>query len=107
MHSKWTPKTKNNEADLLSRQTQRKDWGIDLSVYDFLYDKYSRHEIDAFASHYNTKCQKLYSKSLCPETGIDAFSFKWPNVKIWFIPQLVLILKLFRSNVVATLVVAQ
>lgn len=66
MHPKWIPKTKNNEADLLNRQTERKGWDINLSVYDFLYDKYGRHEIDAFVSHYDTKCQKLYSKSLCP-----------------------------------------
>lgn len=112
LHPKWIPRTENHEADLLSKQTDRDDLGIDFSVYDFVCDKYGCHEIDAFATHYDTKCQAFYSKFWCPGTsGIDAFSFKWSNSNMWLVPLPALIPKTIQKciseNVVGTLVITK
>uniref|UniRef100_A0A8W8M7H1 CCHC-type domain-containing protein n=1 Tax=Magallana gigas TaxID=29159 RepID=A0A8W8M7H1_MAGGI len=84
---KWILRLENQEADLISRQTDRDDWGIRISVYNYLCEKYGQHDIDAFATHYNTTCSVFYSKSWCPGTsGIDAFNCSWTGSNIWLVP---------------------
>lgn len=107
---KWIPRSENQEADLISRQTDRDDWGIRISVYNYLCEKYGQHDIDAFATHYNTKCSVFYSKSWCPGTsGIDAFNFSWTGSNMWLVPPPVFISKTIKKclseKVLGTLVV--
>lgn len=42
---------------------------------------------DVFASNYNTKCLKFYSRWWCPGTsGIDAFLYGWSGDFNWWVP---------------------
>ena len=96
----WVPRDQNQMADSLSRVPDKDDWGLNEKVFHDLQKRYGAHEIDLFATHYNTQCQKFYSKFWCPgSSGVDAFAFSWSEGNNWLVPPPKLITKALQKCV--------
>ena len=96
----WVPRDQNQMADSLSRVPDKDDWGLNEKVFHDLQKRYGAHEIDLFATHYNTQCQKFYSKFWCPgSSGVDAFAFSWSEGNNGLVPPPKLITKALQKCV--------
>ncbi|KAK3103157.1 hypothetical protein FSP39_016878 [Pinctada imbricata] len=83
----WVPRNENQEADSLSRMSDRDDWGLSQSVFNTLEVRYGPHDYDRFACHYNNKCQRFSSKVWCPGTnGVNAFMHSWSGYNNLIVP---------------------
>jgi hypothetical protein len=88
----WLPRDKNTEADLLSREMDLDDWSVHDAVFTMLCSRFGVPTVDCFASHYNAKTSKFFSKYWQPGTaGVDAFSFSWGGEFCWLVPPIHLV----------------
>lgn len=105
----WIPREENELADFYSRCLDDDDWRIADSVFQLLERRWGPHNVDRFATHYNTKCILFNSRVWCPGTQVvDAFSVTWAGVTNWLVPPVRLIMtcleKLETEKAQATLV---
>ena len=98
MSCDWIPREENMKADLLSRQSDCDDWGIEHWVYAYLSKLWGNFTFDRFVSDYNTKCDRFNSKFYCVGTsGIDAFKYNWSGENNWLVPPPTLIPKVINK----------
>lgn len=87
---KWVPRELNCEADELSREKDFGDWGIKDTVAKIMMNRFGKCTVDLFADNTTTKCERFYSKVMCPfSSGTDAFenSAAWdPREFVWCVP---------------------
>ena len=83
----WIPRTENEKADYLSKIVDLDDWGISFDLFNILQSRFGYFDIDWFASEYNAKVQKFYSRYWNPSSsGVDAFTEYWGNQFGLFVP---------------------
>ncbi|KAK3099945.1 hypothetical protein FSP39_012245 [Pinctada imbricata] len=92
LYTEWVPRTENEKADQISRIIDHDDWGVSMSIFQYLDALWGPHEIDFFASCTNNKLPVFYSRYWMPgATGIDAFTVDWHGVNGWFVPPVCII----------------
>lgn len=71
----WIPRSLNEKADYLSKIVDNDDWGISLEIFVLIEKQFGKMSIDWFASEYNHKLPRFYSKFWHPSSqGVDAFT---------------------------------
>lgn len=105
----WVPRSLNDEADYLSKIVDYDDWEIVPETFNRLNDLWGPYTLDCFATSYNKKVHKFFSKFWNPGTsGVDAFFQDWRGENCLVVPPVVLLSKvlifMFRCNVSGTLV---
>lgn len=94
----WMPRKNIQHADFLSRCSDSDDWGISAYIFDDFNKVWGPYSIDCFATDYNAKCNRFYSRWWCPRTlGIDAFKFSWSRENCWLVPPPRLICKVIHK----------
>ena len=95
---KWIPRSKNLEADFLSRCSDSDDWSVLDFVFSTAEARWGNHTFDRFACDYNTKCKLFNSRHWCPGTiSIDAFAQVWKGENNWLVPPPRLITRCIRK----------
>lgn len=70
----WIPRSDNEQADAISRIIDLDDWQISEEFFELIQNKWGPHTIDCFATYYNTKLPKFYSRFWNPGAhGVDFF----------------------------------
>lgn len=93
----WIPRSKNEQADYMSRLIDYDDWGVGESVFKQIEDYWGPYEVDWFASSHNAKVSVFYSRYWCPGTsGIDAFTENWTGKNGWIVPPICLIARVIK-----------
>ena len=76
----WVPRSKNEEADMLSRIVDFEDWGLSQELWEGIQESFGPHTVDRFANHKNAKLHRFNSKYWNPGAeAIDAFTQNWGN----------------------------
>ena len=71
----WLPRTKNEQADYLSRLVDPDDWALGPTYFSILDQIWGPHTIDRFASDYNTHATRFNSCYWNPgPEAVDAFT---------------------------------
>ena len=110
LRMEWLPRSQNIEADRISRNIDFDDWSIANKLFNYVDNKWERHDIDLFASSNNNKVPVFYSKFWTPGCkGVNAFAFTWKNANNWIVlpPFLILrtINKCLVEGIIGTLIV--
>jgi hypothetical protein len=88
----WIPRTKNVQADYLSRIFDFDDWSINQDIFLMCDKKWGPFTFDRFANDKNKKVEKFNSRFWVPGTcGVDAFAFDWSSENNWIVPPVLLI----------------
>ena len=105
----WIPRSLNDKADYLSKIVDRDDWELAPETFHQLNDHWGPFTLDCFATSYNKKVDKFFSRFWNPDTsGVDAFFQDWSGENCLVVPPVVLLSKvlifMFRCNASGTLV---
>ena len=93
----WIPRDQNNCADFLSKIVDVEDLGISDTIFQEMNDLWGPYDMDWFASWYNAKCSRFYSRYWNPgSVGIDAFTCDWGGINGWFVPPVYLITRVLK-----------
>lgn len=77
----------NEWADRLSREHDSTDWTLPPAAFSTLDATYGPHSIDLFASTESARCQRFYSRWMCPGSlGTNAFRYEWVGENAWANP---------------------
>lgn len=77
----------NDWADRLSRENDSTDWILGAAAFSRLDATYGPHSVDLFASSINTKCERFYSRWLCPgAVGVNSLRHDWREENAWANP---------------------
>lgn len=89
----------NIVADRASRQLSiDTEWALAEYAYKSIIDTFGVPNFDLFASIQNHKCERYASWKLDPQAEvIDAFTFKWTNIKFYAFPPFCLITKVIHK----------
>jgi hypothetical protein len=94
----WIPRELNEKADYLSKIVDWDDWGVSKEIVDIVTEKWGQLEIDWFASSYNAKLPRYFSR-FWNETciGVDAFTENWGAYYGFFVPPISILCKVLRK----------
>lgn len=88
----WVPRDRNTRADFISKLVDFDDWQVTEDVFKDLDSLWGPHTVDCFATYYNRKITRYFSRFWNPETsGIDAFMQSWEVENCWLVPPVYLI----------------
>ena len=74
----WIPRTEIERADYISRIIDIDDWQISADCFMSLEESLGVHSVDCFASYYNKKVCKFFSRFWNPGcSGVDFFRTKF------------------------------
>ena len=83
----WIPRSKNQQADYLSRLRDTDDWMIRPAIFAHLDRLWGPHTIDRFANQLNSQLSRFNSRWWCPNTeAVDAFTCDWGSDINWACP---------------------
>ena len=87
LHVTWIQRRQNVSADVLSRYVDPDDWGTTTRLFDLLTQVWGPFTVDRFASSYNRKCSRYFSKFFDIDCeGKDAFLYAWDNENNFLVP---------------------
>lgn len=91
----------NVVADAESRKTHPDiEWELADWAFQELVNKFSKPEVDLFASRLNNKCTKYVSWQRDPDAiAVNSFTIKWSNMFFYAFPPFSMILKTLRKIV--------
>jgi hypothetical protein len=93
----WIPRSKNDQAEFISRIVDYDDWGVSDEIFIHLDSLWGPHEIDWFANDNNHKLPVFYSRYWTINAiGIDAFTVNWNGVNGWFVPPVCIVSRVLR-----------
>ena len=106
----WVPRSLHEKADYLSKIVDYDDWELVPEFFRQLDELWGPFTVDCFATCYNRKVPKYFSRFWNPGTaGVDAFFQDWQHENCLVVPPVVLLSKvlifMFRCNARGTLVV--
>lgn len=89
----------NGEADFESRRLEPEtEFQLADDVFQTIIQKFSRPEVDLFASRVNKKCEKYIAWTRDPDAmAIDAFTLDWKCFFFYAFPPFAIILKVLRK----------
>ena len=100
LEMEWIPRTENEKSDYLSRILDFDDWGISFVLLDMIQQRYWPLQVDWFASNYNAKLPKFYSRFWNPSSsGVDAFAAFWGNEFGLFVPPITVIYRVLKKMI--------
>ena len=83
----WIPRSKNQQADYLSRLRDTDDWMIQPAIFAHLDRLWGPHTIDRFANQLNSQLSRFNSRWWCPNTeAVDTFTCNWGSDINWACP---------------------
>ena len=101
LEMEWIPRSENEKSDYLSRILDYDDWGISFVVLDMIQQRYGQLQVDWFASNYNAKLQKFYSRFWNPSSsGVDAFAEFWGDQFGLFVPPITVIHMVIKKMII-------
>ena len=93
----WIPRELNAQADALSREVDRNDWGLTPVAFARLVAQFGPPVIDLFADDANHQVPSFYSHRPLPgSAGVDALSLPWPEGLAYACPPWALLGRVFR-----------
>ena len=93
----WVPRSLNDKADYLSKIVDFDDWEVVPEIFQFLNSRWGPHTVDCFATFYNFKVPRFFSRFWNPgSSGVDAFFQTWQGENCWVVPPVVLLSKVLR-----------
>ena len=106
----WIPRELNSQADFISKIRHCDDWQISAEFFLELERLWGPHTLDCFASFYNTKIKRFFSRFWNPGSeGVDAFFHSWEGEKCLLVPPVNLITRVLHymstQNTSGTLIV--
>ena len=106
----WVPRSLNEKSDYLSKIVDYDDWELAPEFFRQLDELWDPFTVDCFATHYNRKVPKYFSRFWNPGTaGVDAFFQNWEHENCLVVPPVVFLSKvlvfMFRCNARGTSVV--
>ena len=88
----WVPRDRNTRADFISKLVDFDDWQVTEDVFKDLDSLWGPHTVDCFATYYNRKITRYFSRFWNPETsGIDTFMQSWEVENCCLVPPVYLI----------------
>ena len=101
LEMEWIPRSENEKSDYLSRILDYDDWGISFVVLDMIQQRCGQLQVDWFASNYNAKLQKFYSRFWNPSvSGVDAFAEFWGDQFGLFVPPITVIHMVIKKMII-------
>ena len=105
----WVPRSLNDKADYLSKIIDYDDWELAPEFFQQLDGLWGPHIVDCFASYYNRKVPKYFSRFWNPATsGVDAFFQDWRGENCLLVPPIPILSKvlifMFKSGASGTLI---
>ena len=101
LEMEWIPRSENERADYASKIVDYDDWGISDEIFNLIQEKFGALQTDWFASEYNAKLKRFYSRFWNPScTGVDAFSENWGNEYGLFVPPITIIHRVIKKMIV-------
>lgn len=98
LEMEWIPRSENSMADYVSRIEDYDDWGISFQTFSMIQSKFGVLTIDWFASDYNAKILRFFSRFWNPSClGVDAFTEKWYFEYGLFVPPVSLVVRVLRK----------
>lgn len=84
----WVKREQNTEADWLSKVKDPDDWTINAILFRKVQTLCGwTFSLDPFAANHNTKCNKFYSRYMCPDSaGVNGLLFDWNEEICWVCP---------------------
>ena len=93
----WIPRTMNDKADFVSRLIDLDDWMISDKFFSIINDTWGPFSVDCFASYYNAKVSRFFSRFWNPNTaGVDALAQDWSKENCLLVPPVLLIPSVLR-----------
>ena len=93
----WIPRSRNDQADFLSRIFDSDDWGLSPLSFHHIDSVWGPHFVDRFANHVNAKLPRFKSIFWNPGSeGIDAFVMNWHGENNYPCPPICLILRVLH-----------
>ena len=110
LHIQWIPRELYTQADFISKRRDCNDWQITRDVFQQLDSTCGPHTLDCFASFYNAKIERLFSRFWNPGClGVDAFFQQWTGENCLLVPAVNIVTKVLSymcsQNCVGTLAV--
>ena len=110
LNIQWIPRELNSNADAISKIQDCDNWQLSEECFTLLERDWGPHTLDCFASFYNAKVKRFYSRFWNPGTaGVDAFFQPWEGENCLVVPPVSIIPRVlnFMStfDIQATLVV--
>lgn len=100
LEMEWIPRKENEKSDYLSRILDFDDWGISFVLLDMIQQRFGQLQVDWFASNYNAKLPKFYSRFWNPSSsGVDAFVEFWGNEFGLFVPPITVIYRVLKKMI--------
>ena len=78
----WIPRDYNQQADILSRFTDKDDWSVNLSVFTSIDRVWGQHTFDRFASYYNAQGY-FDNRRMAFWSFLAIFTFIFSKVKLF------------------------
>ena len=106
----WIPRTMNTQADFISKIRDCDDWQISWELFQELDKLWGPHTLDCFASFYNAKTSRFFSRFWNPGcAGVDAFYHSWHGENCLIVPPVNIVIQVLNymntQNIVGTLIV--
>ena len=93
----WVPRSKNFDADEVSKLIDYDDWYTADHLFSFLDRLWGPHTIDRFANDHNNKLPRFNSLFWTPGCeNVNAFSRDWAGENNWLVPPIYLISSTIR-----------
>jgi hypothetical protein len=83
----WIPRGLNTSADFISKIQDCDDWQITKEFFDHIDSLWGPHTVDCFASFYNAKLKRFFSRFWNPGCqGVYAFFQSWEGENCLIVP---------------------
>ena len=83
----WRPREFLNDADSLSKVTERHDFSLHPDTLQHLWDTFGPCSIDVFAADHNSVCEKFFTRfNSVASSGWDAFTHDWSCYQCFWLP---------------------
>ena len=106
----WIPRALNAQADFVSKIRDCDDWQISYEFFQLLDNMWGPHTVDCFASFYNAKTDRFFSRFWNPGTAaVDALFQSWTGENCLLVPPVSIVTRVLEymanQRAVGTLVV--
>jgi len=110
LYIEWIPREMNTQADFISKIRDCDDWQITCDLFHELDQLWGPHTLDCFASFYNAKTSRFFSRFWNPGcAGVDAFYHSWQGENCLIVPPVNIVTQVLNymntQNTVGTLIV--
>ena len=89
LEAEWLPRELNEDADVLSKEVDKEDYGLNQKVFSAVDKLWGPHTNDCFASRLSRQTNRSILRSANPDcVAVGAFSLSWAGENCWLFPRL-------------------